>query len=348
MDLRSGGSTFFARANSASLVRGLARGAAGGFARGVLAEQENKRSRWRRVGVFGDVPTRLLMRALKVTPWFLEPVLVPPWTLVFFGIAKAQRRAVAGNLRALFPEWSGLRAVVGAYRVFLNFAFTYVDAMRCETGSGEVDWVIEGLEHFEDLRARSEGCLVLTAHMGNYDMAAPLFSEKFGRTIHAVRAPEREPEMQAIRAAEIAEKERLNPYFKTCFNSGGEMLGVELARFLGQGDIVAVQGDRVIFEVSPMEVEVEPGLRMRLPRGPLFLARITGAAVFPLFIVRDGWRRYRVEVHAPLVLPARVRGRGEDPATAVWAGAVLTVVRKHWAQWFVFEPVLRRAERGDG
>jgi hypothetical protein len=43
-----------------------------------------------------------------------------------------------------------------------------------------------------------------------------------------------------------------------------------------------------------------------------------------------------------------VRGRGEDPATAVWAGAVLTVVRKHWAQWFVFEPVLRRAERGDG
>lgn len=329
-------------------LRGLARGAGGGFARGVLAEQENKRSRWRRWGVFGDLPTRLLMRALKVTPWFLEPVLVPPWTLLFFGIAKAQRRAVAGNLRALFPAWSAPWAMVGAYRVFLNFAFTYVDAMRCETGSGEVDWVIDGLEHFDDLRSRTAGCLVLTAHMGNYDMAAPLFSDQFGRTIHAVRAPEREPEMQAIRAAEIAEKERLNPHFKTCFNSGGEMLGVELARLLGQGDIVAVQGDRVVFEVSPMEAEVEPGLRMRLPRGPLYLARITGAAVFPLFITRDGWRRYRVEVHAPLALPERVRGRGEDPATTVWAGAILGVVRKHWAQWFVFEPVLRRAERGDG
>lgn len=300
------------------------------------------------MGVFGDLPTRLLMRGLRGVPWFLEPLFIPPWTLLFFAMAKSQRRAVAGNLRALFPEWSALRAKAAAYRVFLNFAATYVDALRCETRTGSVDWVIDGLEHFEDLRSRKEGCLVLTAHMGNYDMAAPLFSEKFGRTIHAVRAPEREPEMQAIREAEIAEKERLNPYFKTCFNNGGEMLGVELARFLQQGDIVAVQGDRVIFEVSPMEAEVEPGLMMRLPRGPLYLARITGAACFPLFITRDGWRRYRVEVHAPLVLPERVRGRGEDLATPVWAGAILGVVREHWAQWFVFEPVLRRVERGDG
>jgi lauroyl/myristoyl acyltransferase len=308
--------------------------------------EEKKHSRWRRIGVFGDLPTRLLMRGLKVAPWFLEPVLIPPWTLLFFLVAKSQRRAVKGNLKALFPSWSALRAWTGAYRVFLNFAFTFVDAMRCETGTGGVDWIIEGLEHFEDLKSRPAGCMVLTAHMGNYDMAAPLFSEKFGRTIHAVRAPEREPEMQALREAEIAEKERLNPYFRTCFNHGGEMLGVELARYLNQGDIVAVQGDRVIFEVSPMETEVEPGLMMRLPRGPLYLARITGAAVFPLFIVRDGWRRYRVQVHAPLELPARVRGRGEDPATPVWAGAILSGVKEHWKQWFVFEPVLRREKGG--
>jgi len=317
------------------------------FARRALSETENKQSRWRRIGVFGDLPTRCLMRGLKVVPWFLEPVLVPPWTLLFFVVARNQRRAVAGNLRALFPAWSRLRALAGAYRVFFNFALTYVDALRCETGTGGVDWVIEGVDHFEDLRSRKEGSLILTAHMGNYDMAAPLFSSKFGRTIHAVRAPEREPEMQAIREAEIAEKERLNPYFRTCFNNGGEMLGVELARYLQQGDIVAVQGDRVIFEVSPMETEVEEGLMMRLPRGPLVLARITGAVCFPLFIVRDGWRRYRVQVLAPLDLPARVRGRVEDPATPVWAGAILDGVKEHWKQWFVFEPVLRRKKGGN-
>ena len=88
------------------------------------------------MGVFGDLPTRLLMRGLKGVPWFLEPLLIPPWTLVFYLMAKSQRRAVAGNLRALFPEWSALRVKAAAYRVFLNFAATYVDALRCETRTG--------------------------------------------------------------------------------------------------------------------------------------------------------------------------------------------------------------------
>ena len=311
-----------------------------------MAEEQDKGSWKRRLGVFGDLPTRFLMRGLKVAPWFVEPLLVAAWTALFYGVAAEQRRAVVGNLRALHPRWGGLRAWIGGYRGFWNFAATYVDAMRCETGTGEVDWVIEGMDAFDQLAATEEGCLILTAHMGNYDMAAPLFSSKFGRTIYAVRAPEREPEMQKIREAELREKERLNPLFRTLYNDGGEMLGVELARLLREGNVVAVQGDRVVFEVSPMEVEVEPGLMMKLPRGPLFLARVSEVTVFPLFILRDGWRRYRVKVFPPLELPPRRRGRGEDPAVKAWAGAILGVVRPNWAQWFVFEPVFRREKGG--
>ena len=78
--------------------------------------EEKKHSRWRRIGVFGDLPTRLLMRGLKVAPWFLEPVLIPPWTLLFFLVAKSQRQAVAGNMKALFPSWSALRACSDPFR----------------------------------------------------------------------------------------------------------------------------------------------------------------------------------------------------------------------------------------
>jgi lauroyl/myristoyl acyltransferase len=230
--------------------------------------------------------------------------------------------------------------------VFLNFALTYVDAMRCEAGTGSVDWVVYGIDSFERLAASKEGSLVLTAHMGNYDMAAALFASNFGRTIYAVRAPERVAEMQKIKEAELKEKEREQPLFRTLYNQDGDMLGVKLARLLGEGNVVAVQGDRVVFEVSPMEVEVEPGLVMRLPRGPLFLARVSKVEVYPLFILRDGWRRYRVEVSAPLELPPRRRGKGEDPGAKMWASTILDVVRPNWDQWFVFEPVFRRVERG--
>jgi phosphatidylinositol dimannoside acyltransferase len=124
------------------------------------------------------------------------------------------------------------------------------------------------------------------------------------------------------------------------------MLGVELARLLNEGNVVAIQGDRVIFDVSPVEVEVKPGLMMKLPKGPLFLTRITKAECFPLFIIRDGWRRYRVKVFPPLVLPPRKRGPGEDPGLGAWTDALLEGVMPHWDQWFVFEKVFRRVEGG--
>ena len=301
-----------------------------------------EKSRWAgRLGVFGDLPSRLVTHSLRVVPWFLEPVLVAGWTLLFFFIASAQRRAVAGNLRAMHPHWGALRGQIGAWRVFWNFATTYVDAMRFETGTGAVDWVIDGLANMEDLSSRSEGCIVLTAHMGNYDLAAPVFASRFKRTLHTVRAPEREPETQRIREREIRRREALYPGFRTHYNTDGNLLGVELARLLAEGDYVAMQGDRVIFDVSPMDVEVEPGLHMRLPKGPLFLARATGAPCYPVFITRDGWRRYRVTVKPLLALPPRRRGDDAE-AAKIWATAVFSMAKSHWNQWFVFEPLLTR------
>jgi lauroyl/myristoyl acyltransferase len=294
--------------------------------------------------VFGDLPARLMLHALRVVPWFLEPVLIGGWTLLFFGMARAQRRAVAGNLRALHPGWGAWYGRLGAWRVFWNFALTYVDAQRCETGTGAVDWTVDGLAALEDLAGRKEGCMILTAHMGNYDIAAPVFAARCKRTLYTVRAPEREPETQRLREAEIQRKEALNPLFRSLYNTDGNLLGVELAILLDEGNVVALQGDRVMFDVSPMEVEAEPGLLMRLPKGPLFLARATGAPCFPLFIVRDGWRRYRVVALPELKLPLRKRG-ADDEAGKVWAKTILDAVRIHWPQWYVFEPLLTRVSQ---
>ena len=295
----------------------------------------------RRLGVFGDLPTRFLHHALRVVPWFLEPVLIAGWTFLFFLIAKNQRLAVAANLRALHPGWTAWRARIGAWQVFWNFALTFVDGLRCETNTGGVDWVVEGLASLEDLSNREEGCIILTAHMGNYDLAAPMFASKFNRTLYTVRAPEREPETQRLREDELKAKEARYPNFRSLYNKEGNLLGVELARLLREGNLVAVQGDRVIFDVSPMDVEVEPGLFMRLPKGPLFLARATDAPCFPLFIMRDGWRRYRVVVFPKIELPPRKRG-ADDEAAKIWAATILQVVREHWQQWYVFEPLVTR------
>lgn len=293
----------------------------------------------RRFGVFGDLHIRFLRdHALRIIPWFLEPVLVAVWTFVFFMLAKKQRQAVAENLQALHPQWGRWRGRLGAWQVFWNFGLTYADALRCQTQTGGVDWALDGIAAMEDVANRKQGCIILTAHMGNYDLAAPLFAASFKRTLYTVRAEEREPETQKAREEEIRKKEQEFPLFKTLYNREGSMLAIELAKLLAEGNLIAVQGDRVVFEVTPMDVEVEPGLVMRLPKGPFFLARATAAPTFPLFIVREGWRRYRVIVLPEINLPLRSRGADQE-AAELWATTLLGECRKHWKQWYVFEPL---------
>lgn len=308
--------------------------------------EHNKTSWHQRMGAFGDLPTRFLRSSLRVAPWFIEPVLLSFWSFIFFALASSQRRAVIANLSALFPQWSRIRTTFGAFRVFRNFAATYVDALRCETQSGDVDWVIDGLDSFRQLAEADTGCIVLTAHMGNYDLAAPVFSDRFQRTIHAVRAPERNPEMQAIRETERRAMESRFPMFQTHYNRDGDMLGVKLAQLLAKNDVVAIQADRTIGDSSSMTVTLEDDLTLNLPKGPLYLAQITNARCFPLVVTRDGWRRYRVTVWPELTLPPRKRGAAVDQASIVWAHAILDMIRPHWNQWFVFEPILQRNQGG--
>ncbi len=292
----------------------------------------------RRLSVYGDLLTRLLNWGTRHCPPWLEPIFLGPWSAVFLALCPKQRRAVAGNLGAVFPEWGWLRRQLGAYRVIYSFGATLVDAARAADGQDCIDWDIEGGANFAALSGSDGGGIVLTAHMGNYDLAAPVFAERFGRRLNAVRAPEREAELQAHYERRRAATE--GAAFAVRYNRGGGMLGAELMALLAAGELVALQGDRVLFDVAPGE-GVLCGRRARLPKGPFALAAAARVPIWPLFIVRDGWRRYRIRVGEAF----EVRGaRGEreaamDAGMARWCAELEVAVRGWPLQWFVFEPV---------
>jgi lauroyl/myristoyl acyltransferase len=174
--------------------------------------------------------------------------------------------------------------------------------------------------------------------MGNYDLAAPVFAGRFGRRLNAVRAPEREVELQAHYEKRRAESE--SEAFAVRYNADGAMLGVELAKLLGDGELVALQGDRVLFEVAPVEGEMF-GRKARLPKGPFALAMASGAEVWPLFILRDGWRRYRIRVGQSFAVKGERGAREEAMQRGVtrWCEELEAVVARWWYQWFVLEEV---------
>lgn len=300
-------------------------------------ESAERRESISRIGVYGDLWMRYLAFGCRFHPPFLQPVTILLFTLVFFFIARRQRHAIARNLLHVLPGSSLLGNHLRSLRVFWNFAWNITDAGHVQAGQDVLDWEICGLEDFQRLQRHPGGVLVVTAHMGNYDVAAPQFSKRFGRKLHAVRLPEKHPALQAH--MERTRDRSQSDSYQIHYNRAGNMLALELAQALGRGDVVAVQGDRVLGDVTALEVPVGEH-SIRLPKGPFVLALAAQAPVYPLFILRTGWRRYQILVKPPLQpapTPPRDREAAISALGTAWAKVLLAVAQEHWSQWFVLE-----------
>ena len=293
---------------------------------------------------------RFLDWGVRRCPFFVEPLLVASYASIFYVVAWRQRRAVVANLEVLVPSagWVGRR--VRAMRVFWEFAWMLVDAARARLGERHVTWRLDGAEVFQAAVAESGGALLLTAHMGNYDVAGPFFADKFGRTVHGVRRPERRADLQAY--MEEQRDARSGDGYRIQYNVAGGFLGLELARALAAGDVVAIQGDRVGKGMGEVAVEWR-GRVWRLPSGPLVLAQVAGVSIFPVFTIRDGWRSYRVLFLPPRAPDPPPTQRADRPArlrsmTLWWAGTLAGVLGRHWSRWLMFEHAFDPLSVGSG
>jgi KDO2-lipid IV(A) lauroyltransferase len=168
--------------------------------------------------------------------------------------------------------------------------------------------------------------------MGSYDLGAQVFSQTSERRVIVVRAPENDPQTQAF------EESHRPKTLQVEFNVKSSDLAFELLHALGDGSIVAIQGDRVAGEINDLPATLF-GKPIRLPAGPFALALAARVPIHPVFVMRQGRRRYRIVAYPPLVV-ARGGNRDEAFAEAVgsWTGTLENIIRNSWHQWFTFEP----------
>ncbi len=300
---------------------------------------------FRRFAVHGVLWRHYLDFAVVNVPFYLQPVLIGVWTAVFFFLAAPARRAVMTNLRHILPGSTSAANYLRTFRTLWNFAWTISEAATYRLRRPEFTYEIEGSENLEQLAA-ARGAIVLTAHMGSYDLGAALFAQKFNREIRMVRAPE--PDEQSAAHLQTAVQQIGSGAVKIDYNAGGKMLSFDLLGALRAGEIVSIQGDRVIPGVAEAQGTLFGDL-VRLPSGPFTLALVAEAPIYPLFIARAGYRRYRVIVDSPITV-RRAAGESRDVAIAAgvraWCAVLERVVAHHWPQWFAFvSPFVRHATR---
>lgn len=270
-------------------------------------------------------------------PFYMHFVPICFWTLFFFFFAAPARRAVVANLGIVIPRSSRAMNHLRALRTLYHFAWSITDAATYRLTKASFSFEIAGAEFLEQL-ATAHGAVVLTAHMGSYDLGAALFAQKFNRQLRMVRAPE--PDEETEQHLRTAVGEAGEGAVKIDYNTAGALLSFDLLNALRDGQIVSILGDRATGHVAQSEATLF-GKSIRVPNGPFILARAAGAPIFPLFLARIAYRKYAVIVRQPISLSRDAIDSRDDIATAVreWCDTLERIVPQYWSEWFAFEPV---------
>lgn len=276
---------------------------------------------------------QFLRWGIRNVPMWLEPIAIAWWSF-FFLLWGPGRRGVMMNLRAIVPGSTPLGNLTRTFRVMRNFAWTIADNGRFAEERVIPDWEFVGAEHFDALQSHPGGAIILTAHMGSYDLGAQLFAETSTRKIFMVRAPEIDPHTRAFEEGQLRTPEGL----KIDFNTKASDLAFDLLNAVQNGELVAIQGDRVTPGIASLPGTLF-GKRTEIPAGPFALAMAARAPIFPLFIIRLGRRHYRLLTLPPIHVNRRSRSRDEDLGRAVneWCAHLESVVRGAWWQWYAFD-----------
>jgi KDO2-lipid IV(A) lauroyltransferase len=78
------------------------------------------------------------------------------------------------------------------------------------------------------------------------------------------------------------------------------------------------------------------GAPARIPNGPLRLAQLARVPILPVFCARVGFRRYLVDISAPVEVPPRATPLELDGAAQALADAMTRFLTAHPIQWLRF------------
>jgi lauroyl/myristoyl acyltransferase len=266
-------------------------------------------------------------------PFYFQPLLIFFWSAIFFLFSHAARKCAVRNLAMIRPRSLRIANYLRAFRTFYNFAWSLTDTATYKLLKLSFSYELAGEEFLNNL-ASAERAIILTAHIGNYDLGAAAFAERFRRPIRMVRAPE--PDEDSARFVDHS----LEAASVKVDYSGGALVSFDLLGALRNGEIISIQGDRVIENIAAAPVQFF-GREISLPTGPFNLCLTADAPIFPLFIIRTGFRKYKITVCPPIIVAADPKTRREALSKAMqnWSATLERVVDEHWEQWYAFAPI---------
>lgn len=269
-------------------------------------------------------------------PVWTIPINLHLYTAFFFLVLSRIRRAIGSNLEAVLGPAGFFERQQRAWRTLLNHAWCNTERFERLETDRPFDVQVEGTEHWlattGPADARAEGFVLVTAHVGSWDVSSFVPSLVATRHVHIVREQEMNPEAQEF--TEEMYRRAAGAHFTTHFARDNPQLGPKLLAALRRGDVVGLQGDRPSTTGRKVETKLF-GRPFVLPVGPAALARAAGAPMLPVFCFREGRRRYRLVIRPPIEPPRTDdRERDHEEVMQRLVSEIEWAIRREPFQWF--------------
>jgi len=274
---------------------------------------------------------RAAVGALRIIPRRASAALGSALALSYVALSSSRRGVLFRNLAHAFPEKSteeverlardSMRSFGASFMDFLQISRLPRDEIRARVR-------VVGREHYDRARDLHRGVLLMSAHIGGWELGAMLAGILGEPVVPVVRPLDNvllERELQRLRTRFgnrlIAKREAARDILKT-------LRGDEAVAILIDQNVIAREGVFVPFFG-----------RMAATSPALALFQLkTGAPVVPVFVWPEAGGRYRVELEPP-ILAEEFRVEGDDReemvrrATARYTEVTEAAIRRDPAAW---------------
>ena len=241
------------------------------------------------------------------------------------------RRLVKNNLRVLLGTDKDLSPLVR--EVFRNFGRYLVEFFRMARHL-DLNFIqekvnVKNLEYIEDVLAKGKGGVLVSGHIGNWELGAAIISLMgYPPTVIALPHKERpvndlfnyQRQMKGITVVPAANSVRKS--IETLKGNGIVALNVD-RDFSANGEVLDFFGKKTL-----------------IPKGAAIFSCKTGAAIIPMFLIRESNYSFTLEVYKPIYPPKISEGTVDDSSLTELMKQYIKIIedkiRQYPTQWLMF------------
>jgi KDO2-lipid IV(A) lauroyltransferase len=241
--------------------------------------------------------------------------------------ARPRRREALANLALAYPESDGDFRESVLREVYFHLAWMTAEYLALQRNPEQcLDWIhgTDGEERLVKAAGTGKGAIILTAHLGNWELLAAWLCQRGYPLTAIVRDPD-DPDYRAT-----IDEFRAHVGLKTLPKNANMKAAIDLLR---KGGFLGILSDQLGDRHGGLEVPFM-GRPATTFAGAASLAILANCPIVPVFSYREAPFIHRVEIYPPIPFPeAGNRGERILELTRRCNQAIEKAIRKEPGQW---------------